>query len=121
MKLILRQLALTTLCFGFLYAIVLGFSFLVMPDPRSVGWLDLETSNATPYVTSTKYFVLSRDVLDVPDRKVLLVGASNTLVGFGQRSVQSLVACAKVSNLGIGSANISELHQMIDLVHEVQG
>ncbi len=120
MKLILRQLALTTLCFGLLYGAVLGFTFLVMPDPPRVGWLDLETSSATPYQTATKNFFLARDVLDVPDQKVLLIGASNTLVGFTQRSVQASVPCAKVSNLAIGSANITELRQLVDLVHEVQ-
>ena len=82
MKHILRQLALTTLCFGLLYGVVLGFTFLVMPDPPRVGWLDLETSSTTPYRTATKHFFLARDVLDVPDQKVLLIGASNTLVGF---------------------------------------
>jgi hypothetical protein len=119
-KLILHQIALTTLCFGLLYGAVLGFTFLVFPDPPRVGWLDLETSDTTPYRTATKNFFLARDVLDVPDQKVLLIGASNTLVGFTQRSVQALVPCAKVSNLAIGSANITELHQLVDLVHEVQ-
>lgn len=120
MKHILRQLILTALCFGLLYGVVLGFTFLVMPDPPNAGWLDLETSSTTPYRTATKHFFLARDVLDIPDQKVLLIGASNTLVGLRQGSVQSLVPCAKVSNLAIGSANIAELRQLVDLVHDVQ-
>ena len=63
---------------------------------------------------------LGRSVLDNPDRKVILVGASNTGVGFGQGLIQSNLNCAKVSNLAMGGANISEVGQVIDLVHEVQ-
>jgi hypothetical protein len=117
---ILRQLALTALFFGGLYVAVLGIALIVMPNPPSDGSLDLETSDATPYLTPTKYVFLARDILDIPDRKVLLLGASNTGVGFRLASVQALVSCAKVSNLAIGSANISEVRQLIDLVHEVQ-
>ena len=120
MKHILRQFALTALCFSLLYAVVIGVAFIVMPDPPNVGWLDLGTSSTTPYLTAPKHFFLARDVLDVPDPKVLLLGASNTLVGLRQGPVQALVPCAKVSNLAIGSANISELRQLIGLLHEVQ-
>ena len=49
-----------------------------------------------------------------------MVGASNTGVGFRQNLIQSRLSCAKVSNLGMGGANISEVGQVIDLVHEVQ-
>src|SRR5262249_48530380 len=52
--------------------------------------------------------------------KAILVGASNTGVGFIPKTIQSRLACAKVSNLAVGGANISEAKQIIDLVHEVQ-
>jgi hypothetical protein len=82
--------------------------------------MDVQTAPDTRYMTSPKYVFLGRSVLDSSDKKVILVGASNTGNGFRQKIVQPLADCAKVSNLAIGGANISEVKQVIDLVHEVQ-
>ena len=120
MKYILRQTALTLLSFAFLYALLGSVSFIVFPDPSSAGPRDFQAADRTLYMTVPKYVVLGRSVLDNPDRKVILVGASNTSVGFRQRLIQPGVSCAKVSNLAMGGANISEVRQVIDLVHEVQ-
>ena len=117
---ILRQAALTALSFGVLYAAVLALTFFVSPDPPRDGSLDVWTASDTVYLTSPKYAFLGRDALNVPDRKVIMVGASNTGLGLKQPQVQALAECAKVSNLAIGSANITEVRQMIDLVHDVQ-
>jgi hypothetical protein len=67
-----------------------------------------------------KYVFLGHGVLNSPAEKAILIGASNTGVGFIQKTVQSKLACAKVSNLAVGGANISEVKQIIDLVHQVQ-
>ena len=120
MRHILRQAALTALSFGVIYAAVLALTFVVSPDPPRNGSLDVWTAGDTLYLTSPKYAFLGRDALNVPDRKVIMVGASNTGLGFRPYRVQPLVGCAKVSNLAIGSANITEVRQMIDLVHDVQ-
>ena len=120
MRHILRQAALTALSFAVVYAAVLALTFVVSPDPPRNGSLDVWAAGDTLYLTSPKYAFLGRDALNVPDRKVTMVGASNTGLGFKQDQVQSLVGCAKVSNLAIGSANITEIRQMIDLVHDVQ-
>jgi hypothetical protein len=120
MRYILRQAALTALCFGIIYAAVLALTFVVSPDPPRDGSMDVWTAGDTLYLTSPKYAFLGRDALNVPGRKVVMVGASNTGLGFRPDRVQSLVGCAKVSNLAIGSANITEIRQMIDLVHDVQ-
>lgn len=120
MKYILRQSALTLLSFAFLYVLLAGASFLVFPDPSSTGPRDFQAAEQTLYMTVPKYVFLGRSVLANPDRKIVLVGASNTGVGFRQKIVQSKLSCAKVSNLAMGGANISEVRQVIDLVHEVQ-
>ena len=120
MRYILRQAALTALCFGVIYAAVLALTFVVSPDPPRNGSLDVWTAGDTLYLTSPKYAFLGRDALNVSDRKVIMLGASNTGLGLKQGQVQALVNCAKVSNLAIGSANITEVRQMIDLVHDVQ-
>lgn len=120
MRLILRQAAWTALCFLLLYGVTLALSFLIAPAAPQDGRIDAWSAGGTLFLTSPKYAVLGRSTLNVPGRKVLLVGASNTGLGFRPATLQPLVPCALVSNLAIGSANISELREMIDLVHEVQ-
>jgi hypothetical protein len=110
----------TLLSFAFLYVLLAGASFVVFPDPSSAGPRDFQAAEQTLYMTVPKYVFLGRSVLDNPDQKIILVGASNTGVGFRQKLVQSNLGCAKVSNLAMGGANISEVKQVIDLVHEVQ-
>ncbi len=120
MKLILRQAALTGGIFAAMWSVLLAITFLVQPDPPRDGWMDIWTAGQTLYLTSPKYAFLGRDALDTPEPKVLLLGASNTGYGLKQAQVQALTHCAKVSNLAMGNANVSEMRQMIDLVHEVQ-
>ena len=120
MKQILRQFALTAFFFGLLYSAALALTFVVSPNPVRSGSMDVWTAPDTLYLTSPKYLFLARDVLNTSERKLILVGASNTGMGFKQPDVQALVPCAAVSNIAIGSANISEVQQIIDLVHDVQ-
>ena len=120
MRLILRQFGLTAFLFALLYSAALALTFVVSPSPARTGSLDVWTAPDTLYLTSPKYLFLARGVLNTPERKLLLVGASNTGMGFKQPDVQSLVPCAAVSNIAIGLANISEVKQIVDLVHEVQ-
>jgi hypothetical protein len=120
LRYILRQAALTLLSFAALYVLLGGMSFVVFPDPSGDGPRDFQSADRTLYMTVPKYVFLGRSVLDSPDSKVILVGASNTGVGFKQKSIQSKLSCAQVSNLGMGGANITEIGQVIDLVHEVQ-
>jgi hypothetical protein len=120
LKYILRQAALTLVSFVLLYLVVAAASFIFLPRPSADGSMYAEAAASTLYMTSPKYVFLGRSVLDSPDRKIILVGASNTGNGFRPPIMQPLVNCAKISNLGIGGANISEVRQVIDLVHEVQ-
>ena len=120
MKHILRQTALTFVSFAFLYATLGALSFLMFPESASEGQRDFQNAEQTLYMTVPKYVFLGHGVLNSPTEKAILIGASNTGVGFIQKTVQSKLACAKVSNLAVGGANISEVKQIIDLVHQVQ-
>ncbi|MBH5369006.1 hypothetical protein [Bradyrhizobium glycinis] len=120
MRHILRQTALTSASFAFLYLLIGCLSFLVFPDPSQGGIRDFQVAERTLFMTVPKYVFLGRSVLDTPDSKVILLGASNTAVGFIQKEIQPRLACAKVSNLAMGGANISEVAQIIDLVRETQ-
>jgi hypothetical protein len=119
-KYILRQAVLTALFSAVLYGFVLGLTFILVPDPPEEASLDTWAAGDTIYLSSPKYVMLQRYVLDTPGRKVLLVGASNVGVGFRQAQVQAHMPCATVSSLALGDENISELRQMVNLVHEVQ-
>ncbi|WOH57342.1 MULTISPECIES: hypothetical protein [Bradyrhizobium] len=121
MKYILQQAALTFASFALLYGLVGGVSFLVFPDPSRGGVRDFQAAERTLFMTVPKYVFLGRSVLDGPGNKVLVVGASNAAVGFLQRRIQSKFECAQVSNLAIGGSNVSEVKQVIDLIHETQG
>lgn len=120
MRYILRQTALTIASFAFLYVLIGGLSFLVFPDPSHGGPRDFQAAEHTLFMTVPKYVFLGRSALDSPESKVLIVGASNTAVGFIQKAIQPKLACVKVSNLAMGGANISEVAQIIDLVRETQ-
>ena len=120
MRYILRQAAWTSLSVLFLYLIALGGSFGVgVTVPNDAG-LNTWAAYSTLFLTAPKYVFLGRYALDTPAPKVLIVGASNAGVGFQRDLLQSLVGCAQVSNLAVGNANISEVRQVVDLVHEVQ-
>lgn len=120
MRFILRQAALTLASFVFLYVLIGALSFLVFPDPSHGGPRDFQAAGRSLFMTVPKYVFLGRSVLDTQESKVLIVGASNTAVGFIQKVIQPKLACANVSNLAMGGANISEVAQIIDLVHETQ-
>jgi hypothetical protein len=120
LKYILRQAALTFVSFAFLYAMLGALSFFLFPESASEGQRDFQNPEPTLYMTVPKHVFLGHGVLNNPAEKAILVGASNTGQGFIQKTVQSKLACAKVSNLAVGGANISEVKQIIDLVHQVQ-
>jgi hypothetical protein len=120
LKYILRQAALTFGSFAFLYAMLGALSFLIFPESASDGQRDFQNAEQTLYMTVPKYVFLGHGVLNSPTEKAILTGASNTAVGFIQKTVQSKLACAKVSNLAVAGSNISEVKQVIDLVHQVQ-
>lgn len=120
MKFILKQAALTLVSFAALYLIILALSFVVLPAPSQDGVLDAQSAGDTLYMTTPKYVFLGRRVLTGPGKKVILVGASNTGNGLRPQIIQPQVSCAKIHNLAVGGANIQEVGQIIDLVHEVQ-
>jgi hypothetical protein len=120
LKYILKQAALTCVSFAALYLAIAAVSFVVLPSPSQNGVLDAQTAADTLYMTTPKYVYLGRSVLANPDRKIVLLGASNTGNGFSSRAIAAQVPCAKVHSLAVGGANITEVGQIVELVHEVQ-
>ena len=120
MRPLLRQAALTAMFVACLYLLMLAATSVIEPSPPQLGWLDLSKADDTLYLTGPKYVVLARDVLDIPEPKVMVLGGSNALIGFRRDELQALVPNAKISILALGNSNISEISELITLVHEVQ-
>lgn len=120
MNIVLKQLLGLLACVFLLYAGVLGLTLLLTPSAGKDRTLDTATAGKTFYATEPKYVFLNRSSLRQEDNKVILVGASNTVVGFRQPQLASLVSGASVGNLAVGGANFTEVSQIVDLVQEMQ-
>lgn len=121
MKNIARQTIFLVAAIAVVYLVILGITLVAVRPVKPTGQgLDSAAASRTLYMTEPKYVFLARSALNTPDNKVIILGASNTQVGFGQPLVQSAVQGAVVNNLSIGGANMTEVAQVVDLVQEVQ-
>lgn len=120
MKLILRQLGFLLLSIATVYGVLLGISLLMAPLPSHRDGLDTGRAAKSLYLTEPKYVFLGRGALDTSHDKIILLGASNVVVGFRQQQVQALLPGAEVSNLAVGGSNVTQLRQIVDLVHAAQ-
>lgn len=121
MRAILRQLMMLFAAITAAYALLLTISLMIMPvESASIG---LDTSRATHslYMTEPKYVFLSRSTLQTPRDRILLLGASNVVAGFRQSELQQLLHGQEVDKLAVGGSNVTQVAQIVDLVHEVQG
>lgn len=120
MKLILQQIARLLAAVVALYGAVVAISLLLVPRAELGQRLDAARAPSTLFLTEPKYVFLARSRLNTSVDKVILVGASNTLVGFKQAQVQALLPALEVHNLAVGGSNITQIGQVVDLVREVQ-
>lgn len=124
LTLILRQLAQLLLAVFALYGIVLGLTLLWVPPqaPAQAPAQGLDTGLAARslYLTEPKYVFLGRGELEAPRPRIVLLGASNVVVGFRRTQLQALLPDAEVDNLGVGGSNVTQLRQILDLVYAVQ-
>jgi hypothetical protein len=120
MKLFINQLVLLTFSLLIVYAVMLGISLAYAPPQRSASGMDTAQASRTLFATEPKYVFLNRGVLNSNRNKVLILGASNGVVGLKQDQLQRLVRGAEINNLSVGGSNVTQLLQIADLVHEVQ-
>lgn len=121
MKFFVKQLVLLLLSSLAVYTMLLGVSLAVVPPQEQVHGLDTAKAARSLFATEPKYVFLNRSGLDTTHPKVLLLGASNVLAGFRPDQLQQLVPAAEFNNLSVGGSNVTQLRQIVDLVHEVQG
>lgn len=85
---------------------------------EGTGSADSGTAWSTVYRQEPRYIVMNRAGLSLPGASVVLLGASNVEVGFSTAALGPLLPQRTVHNLGLGSANVSELGEIVDLAFE---
>ncbi len=120
MRAILRQFLFVLIALGAIYAVLFAASYLLVPPANEGGGLDSGLAASTIFMTDPKYVFLNRAALRPDAPRIVIVGASNTAVGFKQREVQALLPNAEVDNLSVGGSNMTQIAQIVDLVQELQ-
>lgn len=121
MKIFVKQIFFLLLSSLAVYGVLLCVSLIFFPPQRQVEGLDTARASRSLFATEPKYVFLNRGGLDNTRPKVILLGASNVVVGFRRDQLQRLVSGAEINNLSVGGSNVTQLRQIVDLVHEVQG
>jgi hypothetical protein len=120
MKSLLVQLARLGGALVALYGALLALTLVLRPGVRGHERLDSARAGESLYLTEPKYVFFSRSRLDTEQDKVLVLGASNALVGFKQRELQGMLPDREVHNLSVSGSNITQLRQVVQLIQEVQ-
>ena len=120
MTALLRQAGLLLTALAASYGAILLLTLLLVPRPDEAAGLDSATAGQSLFMTEPKYIFLNRRQLRSEAPQVVLLGASNVVVGLRQPEVASLIKGAMVHNLAIGGANMTEVRQVFDLVQEMQ-
>jgi len=120
MRPLLVQLARLGAAVAALYAVLLALALLAVPRADQTAPLDTGRASASLYLTEPKYVFMERGRLATPGPKLLVLGASNSLVGFKRAELAPLLPDREVHNLSVGGSNITQLAQIVDLVREVQ-
>jgi hypothetical protein len=121
MRPILIQLARLGAAVVALYLLILGVTLVAVPlSTNDAGPLDVARASSSLYLTEPKYVFMERSRLNTTTDKLLVLGASNALVGFKRSELQALLPDLEVHNISVGGSNITQLDQIVQLVHEVQ-
>src|SRR5262245_10469247 len=102
MRLVIGQLTLLVLSSLAVYALMLGITLIYTPPQRPVTGMDTAKASRTLFATETKYVFLNRSMLNTERKKVLILGASNAVVGLKRDQLQQLVPGAEINNLSVG-------------------
>ncbi|MDF3064453.1 MAG: hypothetical protein K0R38_54 [Polyangiaceae bacterium] len=120
MKPIVVQLARLFAALAVLYGVLLALSLVFRPSERGHARLDSSRAAESLYLTEPKYVFFSRSRLNTEQDKILVLGASNALVGFKQRELQAALPEREVHNVSVSGSNITQMRQVVELVQEVQ-
>jgi hypothetical protein len=78
----------------------------------------IDTADSSIYGTEPKYLIirLKQGMNRIP--KMLLIGASNIQAGLRPNELQTYFPTFEIHNLAIGSSNVTQIKQIVDLVQE---
>src|SRR6476660_2813110 len=111
MKAILKKLAWLIAGVGAIYGVLLVVSLVLFPLHRQAGVLDTARCVDTIYMTEPKYMFLNRSALRTDEDRLVLLGASNIVLGIRPAELQPLLPNISVNNLGVSGSNIPEVRQ----------
>ena len=116
MQAVLRQALRVTIAITAIYAVLIfvGLAIYPMPD-NSLRVIDSGMASDTVYETEAKYLYLNRQPLRARGPRVILLGASNTLVGLRPNELQPLIPGGPVHNMALPGSNLTEIAQILDL------
>jgi hypothetical protein len=120
MKPIVVQLSRLLVAVLALYGVLLLVALLVVPQSSATGPIDTARAGNSLYLTEPKYVFFERKRLSEPHDRLLVLGASNAMVGFKPAELAPLVPGREVHNLSVGGSNITQVGQVAELVREVQ-
>jgi hypothetical protein len=115
MRVLIRQLSLLLISLGALYALLLLVSLPFGSGLEQPTVIDSGLAGTSIYMTEPKYVFLDRMALRTDKPRVILLGASNVLVGLKPREMQPLMPATEIDNMSIGGANMTEVSQTVDL------
>jgi hypothetical protein len=120
MRAILKQALYLTIALAGLYALLLALSYALVPATKDRSGLDSYLAKDSIFTTEPKYVFLNRAAIRPDASRIVIVGASNTAVGFKQQEVQQRVTCCEVDNLSVGGSNMTQVAQIVELVQQLQ-
>jgi hypothetical protein len=120
MRVIARQLMSLAAALAALYGVLLGATLLFFPSAPAAPTLDTGLAADTIFMTEPKYAFLNRSPLTVPHSRLVLLGASNTVVGFRPPQLAPLLPEIEIDNLAVGGSNLTQIAQIVDLTQEMQ-
>lgn len=112
-----RQVGWLLLTSLFWYGLLAVFIASMTPGPPT---LDTNLAHLTIYHDPARMVALGRTPLCRTSKpKLLIVGASNTMIGFRPRELGPLLPRYEVHNLSIGASNMTQAHQVVRLAADI--
>ena len=110
-----RYILIMVMVMAGIYGSLLAISYIAfVDDPDNA--IDSARANNTVYGTEPRYVLYKLDELLFSGPQVILVGASNVREGFRPDQLQPLLS-RHVNNLAIGSSNIRQVSEVVDLAY----
>ena len=111
---ILRNAAITALCFAGIYLASLALSWAILPDGSRIGSVDPDD---TIYAGGPRQVVYGRLPLMTAQRQMVFIGQSNVVQAFRPDQVsKALGGDWKVNNMALGGSNMTVVSDVVPLI-----